>query len=171
MKMIKNQSFQDHHIPPKQKLIIPSPLKTPAPSKSKNLPKTLMSRPQHYSKMEIVKNQVLLKPPNPPKEENIQKQSFEDCHTLPKWKLFKISPYKTTKPFQNKNCPKSVFLDHHILPNWKLLKISLIIRQPYPPKLKWTIFIPFETTTSSKVNTVWILFLQNPSPPSKIKFQ
>ena len=152
MKILQIQSFQDHHTFPNQKLTKFSPFKTTTTSQWENHPKLVLSRPAHPPtssppKVKITQNHSRLA--HSLKLKIIQNQSFQDDHTFPKWTITK-SPFKTSTPFlkwkiskishfkttiisQTENVQKSVFEAHHTTPNWTLSKIN-----------------PFKTTTASK---------------------
>ena len=55
---------------------------------------------------------------------NFPKSVLQDHYILPKWKLLKISPFKTTQPPKVKIIQNHPFQDHYNLPKWKLTQIS-----------------------------------------------
>ena len=69
---------------PNVKIIQVSNFTTYTPSKSENYPKSVLSRPQHPPKVEIDDN-----------------ESFQDHHTLPKWKWSTTSPLKSLADAQS----------------------------------------------------------------------
>ena len=77
-------------------------------------------------------------PPHPPKIETVQNQFFQDHHTLPKQKLFKISSFMTTTPSQNRNCSKSVLSrpPHPPKVETRNCSKSVLSRPPHPPKVE-----------------------------------
>ena len=71
------------------------------------------------------KNSILSRPPYPLKMETVKIQSLQDHYILPKWKVSRISSFKTTISSQSENFPYQSLWDHHtLLPKWTLLKIS-----------------------------------------------
>ena len=65
METVKNQLFQDHHIPPNMETV-------------KNL---FLSRPPHQPKVETVKNQLFQDHHIHPNMETVRNLSFQDHHT------------------------------------------------------------------------------------------
>ena len=128
------------------------------------------------SESRICSKSVISYPPDPPKVETVQNQFFHDHHSLPKWKLFKISPFKTTTPphpttapSESRKCSKLVlsrpphplkietvqnefFQDYHTLWKKKLFKMS-----------------SFKTTTPSQSRNCSKRVLSRPPYPPKVE--
>ena len=121
---VKNHFYQDHHTLPKWTLTKISSFRITTSSQCRNLKissfKTTM--PSQIKNLKIgsfktitpsqsinCKNSVLSRPPHPPKVEIIKNKFLQDHHTLPEWKLIKISSFKTTKTSQNRNLKISSF--------------------------------------------------------------
>ena len=122
VEVVINQSFQETPHPPKWKLSQVRPYKT-----------INFSQIWNYLKL------VHLRLPHPSQVKTVQISPY-NLHILWKCKLLKISPFRTTKPFQSgycnesvvfmtitssqsENCLKSILSRLHILPMWKLFKI------------------------------------------------
>ena len=116
--IIQNQSLQDHHIFPKWKILEISPFKTTTHSQSWNFTQSVILRQPHPPKVKIVK----------------KKWSFQNNHILPKWKLPKITPFKTTSS-KSKIYLKSVLSRPHC-PMVETVKKSLSSKPPHPFKIK-----------------------------------
>ena len=78
---------------------------------------------------------VLPTPWHPPKVETVQNQSFHDHHSLPKWKLFKISSFKTITHSLSVNYSKSVLSWQLQPPKVETVQNQFLSRPPHSPKV------------------------------------
>ena len=135
-KSVQNQSFQEHHTLQKWKLLKINSFKSTIPSQSKIIQN--QSFPDHISSQCGIdwKSGFFSKTLHSSKADNVYNQFFPDHHRLPKWKLLKISPFRTTIPSQSKNYSKSLFSWPPCPPKVISVKISLLKTTTHPLKVE-----------------------------------
>ena len=101
--------------PPKGKTDKSQSFKTTAPSQSINCPKSVTSRPPHSPMVEIIQNPCLQNHILP-KWKLSKISPFKTQHIFPKWKCLKISPIRTSAPSQSGTCKNQSFQDN--IPSW-----------------------------------------------------
>ena len=115
--------------------------------------KSVFSRAPHSPKIKKYLKSVLTRPPHPTKVHIIQKQFCQDHHSIPRWKLQKVSLYRTITPSQGGNYPKTFFS-----------------RSPHPPKVKTFQNQSLQhTATSSKGERLLKITPSGPPHPPKVE--
>ena len=116
VEIVENESFQDHHMLPKWKLLKMIPFRNSTPSQSVNYPKQVLTRPPNPpQKVNCRKNAVLSRPPHP-LSGNCWKWVLSRWAHLPKVQIIQKIITRPPHPPKVETVKKKQFFQVHLIP-------------------------------------------------------